>query len=45
MANKYNIQLSDEIPIKSGMISLVFKCKQHNKEMIIKMKLGSHLGI
>ena len=38
MANKYNIQLSDEIPIKSGMISLVFKCKQHNKEMIIKMK-------
>jgi predicted unusual protein kinase regulating ubiquinone biosynthesis (AarF/ABC1/UbiB family) len=38
MANKYDIQLSDEIPINSGMISLVFKCKQQNKEMIIKMK-------
>ena len=39
MANKYDIQLTDgEIPIKSGMISLVFKCKQQNKDMIIKMK-------
>jgi predicted unusual protein kinase regulating ubiquinone biosynthesis (AarF/ABC1/UbiB family) len=38
MVNKYDIQLSNEIPINSGMISLVFKCKQQNKEMIIKMK-------
>ena len=39
MVNKYDIQLTDgEIPMKSGMISLVFKCKQDNKDMIIKMK-------
>lgn len=43
MANKYNIQLRHgyEIPINSGMISLVFtgyENKYSNKQVIIKMK-------
>jgi predicted unusual protein kinase regulating ubiquinone biosynthesis (AarF/ABC1/UbiB family) len=43
MANKYNIKLPDgyEVPINSGMISLVFRGYEKgnpNKQLIIKMK-------
>ena len=43
MADKYNIKLPDgyEVPINSGMISLVFRGYEKgnpNKEFVIKMK-------